>query len=106
MRLAADRPLGVAPATASDYRELARRRLPRQLFDYVDGGAYDEVTMRANVSDLQSVLLRQVVIRGGSVRDASVEVLGQQLAMPVILAPVGRGGMMAPRAEVQAARAA
>src|SRR3954465_13252638 len=106
MRFAADRPLGLAPATASDYRELARRRIPRQLFDYVDGGAYDEVTMRANVSDLQKVLLRQVVMRDVSVREPSVDVLGQRLALPVILAPVGLGGMLAPRAEVQAARAA
>src|SRR3954462_15985854 len=106
VRYAADRPLGLAPATAMDYRELARRRLPRQLFDYVDGGAYDEGTMRANVSDLQKVLLRQVVMRDVSVRDPSVEVLGQQLALPVILAPVGLGGMLAARAEVQAARAA
>src|SRR4051794_10162915 len=106
MRFAADRPLGLAPATASDYRELARRRIPRQLFDYVDGGAYDEVTMRANVSDLQKVLLRQVVMRDVSVREPAVEVLGQRLALPVILAPVGLAGMLAPRAEVQAARAA
>src|SRR3954451_15090690 len=106
MRFAADRPLELAPATALDYRELARRRLPRQLLDYVDGGAYDEATMRANVADLQSALLRQVVMRDVTVRDASTEVLGQQLAMPVILAPVGLGGMMATRAEVQAARAA
>src|SRR3954463_12945864 len=106
MRFRADRPLGLAPATATDYRELARRRIPRQLFDYVDGGAYDEGTMRANVGDLQKVLLRQVVMRDVSVRDPSVEVLGQQLALPVILAPVGLGGMLAARAEVQAARAA
>jgi L-lactate dehydrogenase (cytochrome) len=106
MRFAADRPLGVAPATALDYRELARRRLPRQLFDYVDGGAYEEATLRANVEDLRSVLLRQVVMRDVSVRDASVEVLGQRLALPIVLAPVGLAGMMAPRAEVQAARAA
>jgi L-lactate dehydrogenase (cytochrome) len=105
-RFAADRPLGVAPATALDYRELARRRLPRQLFDYVDGGAYDEATMRANVADLREVLLRQVVMRDVSVRDAAVEVLGQQLALPIVLAPVGLGGMLAQRAEVQAARAA
>src|SRR5580704_8331703 len=101
MRFAADRPLGVAPATVLDYRELARRRLPRQLFDYIDGGAYDEVTMRANVSDLQQVLLRQVVMRDVSVRDPAVEVLGQRLALPVLLAPVGLGGMFARRAEVQ-----
>ena len=50
MRYAADRPLGVAPATVLDYRELARRRLPRQLFDYIDGGAYEEATLRANVA--------------------------------------------------------
>src|SRR3954451_13978249 len=106
MRSAADRPLGLAPATATDYRELARRRVPRQLFDYVDGGAYDEVTMRANVADLQRVLLRQVVMRDVSEREASVEVLGQRLALPIVLAPVGLAGMMAPRAEAPAARAA
>jgi L-lactate dehydrogenase (cytochrome) len=89
-----------------DYRELARRRLPRQLFDYIDGGAYEEATLRANVSDLERLLLRQVVMRDVSQRDPSVEVLGQKLAMPVILAPVGLGGMFARRAEVQAARAA
>jgi L-lactate dehydrogenase (cytochrome) len=106
MRYSPDRPLGVAPASASDYRELARRRLPRQLFDYIDGGAYDEATMRANVADLQDVLLRQIVMRDVSVRDPAVEVLGQRLALPVVLAPVGLAGMFARRAEVQAARAA
>ncbi len=89
-----------------DYRELARRRLPRQLFDYIDGGAYEESTLRANVTDLEQLLLRQVVMRDVSHRDASVEVLGQQLSLPLILAPVGLGGMFAARAEVQAARAA
>src|SRR5690349_6100832 len=106
VRLRADRPLGLAPATVMDYRELARRRLPRQLFDYVDGGAYDEATMRANVNDLAELLLRQVVMRDVSVRDPAVEVLGQRLALPIVLAPVGLGGMFARRAEVQAARAA
>src|SRR5215218_5374159 len=101
MRFAADRPLGLAPATASDYRELARQRLPRQLFDYVDGGAYEEATMRANVADLEALLLRQVVMRDVSTRDPSVEVLGEQLAMPIVLAPVGLAGMLARRAEVQ-----
>jgi L-lactate dehydrogenase (cytochrome) len=106
VRYSPDRPLGVAPASASDYRELARRRLPRQLFDYVDGGAYEEATMRANVSDLGEVLLRQLVMNDVSVRDPKVEVLGQKLDMPVVLAPVGLAGMLARRAEVQAARAA
>src|SRR4051812_45658236 len=106
VRYSPDRPLGVAPASASDYRELARRKLPRQLFDYIDGGAYEEATMRANVSDLEAVLLRQVVMRDVSVREPAVTVLGQELALPVILAPVGLAGMLARRAETQAARAA
>lgn len=106
MRLAPDRPLGLHPATASDYRELARRALPRQLFDYIDGGAYDEATMRANVADLRALLLRQIVLRDVSVREQATTVLGQPISMPVILGPVGLGGMFARRAEVQAARAA
>jgi L-lactate dehydrogenase (cytochrome) len=106
MRLSRDRPLGLAPATVLDYRELARRRMPRQMFDYIDGGAYDEATMRANVSDLRDVLLRQVVMRDVSVREQSCEVLGQKLSTPIILAPVGLAGMFARRAEVQTAKAA
>ncbi len=106
MRFHADRPLGLVPATILDYRELARRRLPRQLFDYIDGGAYEESTLRANVADLERVLLRQLVMRDVSTRDPSVEVLGRKLDIPVILGPVGLGGMFARRAEVQAARAA
>jgi L-lactate dehydrogenase (cytochrome) len=98
--------MGLAPATVLDYRELARRRMPRQLFDYIDGGAYEETTLRSNVADLERLLLRQVVMRDVSTRDPAVEVLGQRLALPVILAPVGLGGMFARRAEVQAARAA
>src|SRR5436305_12249878 len=62
--------------------------------------------MRSNVSDLGEVLLRQVVMRDVSVRDPKVEVLGQSLDMPVVLGPVGLAGMLAQRAEVQAARAA
>ena len=85
MRISPDRPLGLAAATPLDYRELARRRLPRQLFDYIDGGAYEEATMRANVGDLEKLLLRQVVLKDVSVRDQSTVVAGQSLAMPVIL---------------------
>jgi len=106
VRLLPDRPMRLVPVTVLDYRELARRRLPRQLFDYIDGGAYDERTMRANVADLAAIELRQRVLRDVSVREQAVEVLGQRLAMPVILGPVGAGGTFARRAEVQAARAA
>lgn len=106
MRLSPDRSLGLVPATVLDYRELARRRMPRQLFDYIDGGSYQELTMRSNVSDLEATLLRQVVMRDVTVREQTVEVLGRQLDFPVILGPVGLAGMFARRAEVQAARAA
>lgn len=98
--------MGLAPATVLDHRELARRRLPRQLFDYIDGGAYEESTMRSNVADLDRVLLRQRVLRDVSERSHRTEVLGQQLDLPVILGPVGLAGMFARRAEVAAARAA
>ncbi|CAN5751531.1 FMN-dependent L-lactate dehydrogenase LldD [soil metagenome] len=106
MRISSDRPMGLVPATISDHRELARRRLPRQLFDYIDGGAYEESTMAANVADLEAVRLRQRVLRDVSHRAQATEVLGQPLALPVILGPVGLGGMFAQRAEVAAARAA
>ena len=105
-RTVRDRPLGIAPASVRDYRELARRRLPRQLFDYIDGGAYEEATMSANVADLRSLQLRQRVLRDVSERRLSTTVLGTDLALPVVLAPVGLAGMFARRAEVQAARAA
>lgn len=101
-----DRPLDLSPASISDYRELARRRLPRQLFDYIDGGAYDEATMRKNVSDLARLELRQRVMQDVSALQLGTELLGQRTAMPVALAPVGLAGMFARRGEVQAARAA
>src|SRR3954453_20433656 len=102
MRFAPDRPLRLAPQAVLDYRELARRKLPRQLFDYVDGSAYEEMTMRANVGDLEKVVLRQVVMRDVSTRATEVEIFGQKLAQPGILAPVGLAGRMGSRAEVQA----
>jgi L-lactate dehydrogenase (cytochrome) len=105
-RLHPDRPLGVAPASVGDYRELARRRLPRQLFDYIDGGAFAESTLSANVDDLGGIGLRQRVMRDVSALELSTTVLGQPLSMPVVLGPVGLAGMFATRAEVQAARAA
>ena len=101
-----DRSLGLAPGSVRDYRELARRRLPRQLFDYIDGGANEEATMRANSEDLQTIRFRQRVLRDVSTRDLASTVLGETLALPLILAPVGMAGMFARRAEVQAARAA
>jgi L-lactate dehydrogenase (cytochrome) len=96
----------LAPASVSDYRELARRRLPRLMFDYVDGGAFDEATLRANRDDLAKLTLKQKVLRDVSALDTSTTLFGQRLELPLVLAPVGFAGMMARRAEVQAARAA
>jgi L-lactate dehydrogenase (cytochrome) len=100
------RGLGLAPATAADYRELARRRLPRHLFDYIDGAAYDEVTAGENLRGFQRLTLRQRVLRDVSSLKLSTRVLGQDIALPVVLAPIGIAGAFARRAEVQAARAA
>ncbi len=101
-----ERSLNLVPASVMDYRTLARRRLPRQVFDYLDGGAFAESTMAANVADLAALHFRQRVLRDVSARTMSTTVLGQPLSMPVLLAPVGFGGLMARRAEAQAARAA
>ena len=93
-------------ASVSDYRELARRRLPNIFFEYIDGGSYAEATLARNVADMEAIALRQRVMRDMSKLDMSIETLGQKLAMPVGLAPVGMAGMYASRGEVQAARAA
>jgi len=96
----------VKVAAVMDYRELARRRLPRFLFDYIDGGSYAEVTLRRNVSDLEAVALRQRVLCDVSVLDLTTELFGTLQAMPLALGPVGIAGLNARRGEVQAARAA
>jgi L-lactate dehydrogenase (cytochrome) len=96
----------VRAASVSDFRELARRRLPNMFFEYIDGGSYAEETLRRNVADLEAIALRQRVMRDTSKLDMSVSALGQTFAMPVGLAPVGMSGMYARRGEVQAARAA
>jgi L-lactate dehydrogenase (cytochrome) len=98
--------LAKAAASVSDYRALAKARLPHFLFEYLDGGSYDEVTLRRNVEDLRSVTLRQRVLRDVSAIDLSAELFGQSWAMPVGLGPVGLSGLYARRGEVQAAKAA
>ncbi|MDB5720132.1 MAG: lldD [Alphaproteobacteria bacterium] len=93
-------------ASTLDYRELARRRLPHSLFEYIDGGSYGEVTLRRNVADLQAIELRQRVLADVSSIDLSATLLGERLRMPVGLGPIGLAGMNARRGEVQAMRAA
>jgi L-lactate dehydrogenase (cytochrome) len=93
-------------ASVSDFRELARRRLPKIFFEYIDGGSYAEETLRRNVADLEAIALRQRVMRDMTQLDMSIVSLGQTLSMPVGLAPVGMAGMYGRRGETQAARAA
>ena len=93
-------------ASVSDYRALAKARLPHFLFEYLDGGSYDEVTLRRNIEDLQSIALRQRVLRDVSDIDLSTELFGKRWNLPVGLGPVGLSGLYARRGEVQAARAA
>ena len=93
-------------ASVSDYRALAKARLPHFLFEYLDGGSYDEVTLRRNIEDLQSIALKQRVLRDVSTIDLSTDLFGKRWSMPVGLGPVGLSGLYARRGEVQAARAA
>lgn len=93
-------------ASVSDFRALAKARLPHFLFEYVDGGSYDEVTLERNVTDLRAIALRQRVLRDVSKIDTSTELFGTRWALPVGLGPVGLSGLYARRGEVQAARAA
>src|SRR5437763_14731804 len=93
-------------AAISDYRALAKARLPHFLFEYLDGGSYDEVTLRRNVEDLQTVALKQRVLRDVSTLDLSTQLFGKRWDLPVGLGPVGLSGLYARRGEVQAARAA
>ncbi len=96
----------MTPACVADFRLAAKARLPRVLFDYIDGGSYAEATLRANVADIEAVILRQRILRDVSNLNLATTVFGQDLSMPVILAPVGLAGMYARRGEAQAARAA
>ncbi|MBU6448570.1 MAG: FMN-dependent L-lactate dehydrogenase LldD [Rhodospirillales bacterium] len=93
-------------SSPTDFREAARRRLPPFLFHYADGGAYAEQTLRRNVADLADLALRQRILKNVTACNLSTTLLGQEMAMPVAIAPVGLAGMYARRGEVQAARAA
>lgn len=89
-----------------DLRVCARRRLPGIVFDYVDGGAGDEITVRRNRAGFERYALRPRVFTDVTARDLSTTVLGERIAAPLILAPTGLIGIIAPGAELMAARAA
>lgn len=91
----------------ADLRERARRRLPRMVFDYIDGGADDEITLRRNAARFRDYELLWDVLTDVSAVDTSVSVLGQAVASPIIIAPTATSRLFNPRAGERAvARAA
>ena len=89
-----------------DLRVLAQRRVPRMFYDYADSGSWTESTYRANESDFRPIKLRQRVAVNMAGRSTRTEMIGQQVAMPVALAPTGLTGMQHADGEILAARAA
>ena len=87
-------------------RDMARRRLPRMVFDFIDGGAEDEITRGRNESDFRDLEFLPHPLMGTSTRDLSIELFGQRLDLPVLIGPTGLAGMVWPMGEVDAAEAA
>ncbi len=88
------------------YRRRAERRLPKMVFDFIDGGAEDEITTQRNETDFGDIEFVPQPLMGTSTRDLSIELFGQQLSMPVLIGPTGLSGMVWPHGEVHAAEAA
>lgn len=89
-----------------DYRALARRRLPRGLFEYIDRGTEDENALRAIRADLDAVRLRPRILNGHGGIDLSTTVLGRTRPTPLVIAPTALAGMVSDRGETKLARAA
>ena len=89
-----------------DLREAARRRLPKVMFEFLDGGAQDEISLRANREDFQEWRFLPRVLTDVSARDQSVTLFGQRCESPLVLAPTGLAGIFARRGELAGARAA
>ncbi len=87
-------------------RRMAERRLPRMVFDFIDGAAEDEITRRRNESDFNDLEFLPHPLNGTSTRDLSVELFGQRLELPVMIGPTGLAGMVWPKGEIEAAEAA
>jgi L-lactate dehydrogenase (cytochrome) len=90
----------------ADLRALAKRRVPRAFFDYADAGSYAEETLRANRADLEKVKLRQRVLIDVDKRNLATTIVGQNVSLPLALAPIGICGMQHGDGEILAARAA
>jgi len=93
-------------ASIADLRELARRKVPRAFFDYADSGSYQEETLRANRTDLEGIKLRQRILVDVSSRSLATTIVGQKVAAPFVLAPIGLCGMQHGNGEILSAQAA
>ena len=89
-----------------DLRAIARRKVPRMFFDYVEAGSYSEETLRANRADMERITLRQRVLVDVSKRDTSTTILGQKVPVPLGLGPVALTGLQRGDGEILACRAA
>jgi L-lactate dehydrogenase (cytochrome)/(S)-mandelate dehydrogenase len=96
----------MAAYSVAAMRELARRALPGPVFDFADGGAEDETTLRRNETAFRRLELLPRPLEGAGERDLSVEIFGRRLAMPVAIGPTGLAGLFWPDGECAAARAA
>src|SRR5499427_3403302 len=89
-----------------DLRQQARRKVPRAFFEYAEAGSYSQETLRANREDLERIKLRQRVLVDVSQRDLTTTILGERVALPLALAPIGLCGMQRGDGEILACRAA
>jgi L-lactate dehydrogenase (cytochrome) len=89
-----------------DLKRLHQKRTPKMFWDYCESGSYTEQTFRENTTDFAQIRLRQRVARDLSDRRLEGTMLGEKVAMPVALSPVGSTGMQHPDGEIHAARAA
>jgi L-lactate dehydrogenase (cytochrome) len=89
-----------------DLRQRARRNVPKMFFDYADAGSYNQETLRSNRADLERIKLRQRILVDVDQRDTSTTIIGEKVALPLALGPIGLGGMMHGDGEILACRAA
>ncbi len=92
--------------TIEELKAIARRRVPKQFFDYIDSGAYTEQTYNANEADFKKITFRQRVAVNLENRNLGTTLLGQPVSLPIAIAPVGSTGMTDADGEIKAAKAA
>lgn len=89
-----------------DLRQLAKRKVPKAIFEYIDHGSYDQLSLKANRNDLDAVRFRQRVLIDADNRSLATTMLGEKVSMPVAIAPTGLTGLMHGNGEMLAAKAA